>query len=122
MSLLMGHKTILRMGMLISIGGDRNPNIWAYSELYDLFHSVVVVIIKWKAFGTTPSVVIYIVLSITTSQRRIRGRLCVLNEGVTFVARTSDADGKLYVLARVGGRGGVGWSGSRGVGQSTRYR
>lgn len=47
--------------------------------------------------------------------------MCVLNEGVTFVARTSDdddADGKLYVLARVGGRGGVGWSGNRGVGRS----
>lgn len=34
------------------------------------------------------------------------------------MARTSDADGKLYVLARVGGRGGVGWSGNRGVGRS----
>lgn len=69
MSLLMGHKTILRMGMLmISIGGDRNPNIWAYSELYDLFHSVVVVIIKWDAFRTAPSVVIYIVPRITTIQ------------------------------------------------------
>lgn len=50
------------------IGGDRNPNIWAYSELYDLFHSVVVVIIKWDAFRTAPSVVIYIVPRITTIQ------------------------------------------------------